>query len=87
MLPASLAHGACGFMPLTFRLCQGQAETHGKDTELGREESSAVAALFLACVQMCVHLAPTRSGVPVCLVALSSPCLSQSQPTSLHVSI
>lgn len=76
VLPASLAHSACGFMPLTFMLCQGQAETHGEATELGRQESSAVAALFLACVQVCVHLAPARSlppslarsGVSVCLV-------------------
>lgn len=69
MLPASLAHSVRGSMPLTFKLCQGQAETPGKDTELGPKESSAVAALFLACVQVCVHLAPSRSfGVPVCLV-------------------
>lgn len=64
VLPASLAHSACGFMPLTFMLCQGQAETHGEATELGRQESSAVAALFLACVQVCVHLAPARSLPP-----------------------
>lgn len=95
MLPASFAHSARGFMPLTFMLCQGQAETHGEATELGRQESSAVAALFLACVQVCVHLAPARSlspslprsGVPVCLVLLSSLHLSQSQPTSLHVPV
>lgn len=73
-------------MPLTFKLCRGQAETHGKNTELGREASSSVAALFPACVQVCVHLAPIRGSH--CLSgALSPPCLSQSQPTSFHVSL
>lgn len=98
VLPASLAHSACGFMPLTFMLCQGQAETHGEATELGRQESSAVAALFLACVQVCVHLAPARSLPPSLArsggggflsvwCSLSSLRLSQSQPTSLHVPV
>lgn len=66
-------------------LCQGRAETHEKDTELGQKGSSAVAALFLACVQVCVHLAPTRSGfLSVWYSVISAPL---SQPTFLHVSV
>lgn len=72
-----LLHSVRGSVPLTFKLCQGQAETHGKDTELGLKASSAVAALFLACVQVCVHLAPSRSGF------LSVWCSVISEPLSV----
>lgn len=54
-------------MPLAFKLCHGQAETHGKDTQSWEGRRAALSLLCFRRVRRCV-CTWLPFGVPVCLV-------------------